>query len=38
MEFKTFRKKLIKNGFSKGASVVLAALTVVFLILGSSSL
>ena len=34
MDFKTFKKKLLKNGFSKWAFLVLAALTAVFLLLG----
>ena len=37
MDRKTVRKKLIKNTFSKTASIVLAALTVVFLVLGFSN-
>ncbi len=34
MDFKTFKKKLIKNQFSKWATIVLLALTVLFIILG----
>ncbi len=38
MDFIAMKKKLIKNGFSKGASFVLAAATVFFLIMGFSNL
>ena len=34
MDFRTFRKKLIKNGFSKWASIVLLSLTILFITLG----
>jgi|GEM_PF-5790473 len=34
MDLKTFKKKFIKNGFSKWATAVLLAMTVLFIILG----
>ena len=35
MDFKSFKKKLIRNRFSKSASFVLAAMTIVFLLIGA---
>ncbi len=31
MDFKSFKKKLLKNGFSKWSLIVLSALTILFM-------